>query len=93
MPAQLLKVHNPLVLSRYPTNAVINNNIILLYHTLDASTLILRTTSTAKFVRWLHSHVMTLSSPIIVVHPSVIQSSRVKSQVTHISVPSAMTYN
>ena len=92
MPAQLLKVHNPLVLNRYPTNTVINN-IILLYHTLDASTLILRTTSTAKFVRWLHSHVMTLSSPIIVVHPSVIQSNRVKSQVAHISVPSAMTYN
>ena len=52
----------------------------------------LRTTRTAKFVRWLHVQLITPSSPTAVVHPLVTQSCSVKSQVTHLSVSCAMNY-
>ena len=51
------------------------------------------TTRTAKLVRWLQEHVMIPSSLTFAVHPSAVQSRRVKFQDTQISLPSALNYN
>ena len=89
MLGRLLKAHNLLALSRCPANTAI---IIVELQQYSSWRLNGITTSTAKLVRWLQSHVTTPSSPMIVVQPSVTQSRTVKSQDTHISVPSAINW-
>ena len=51
------------------------------------------TTRTAKLVRWLQVHVMIPSSLTFAIHPLAVQSRRVKSQDTQISLPSALNYD